>query len=409
MIPLHAVEMGAAHYFPKTLSGVYRDELISSGQPLLGGPRVRIVPWSYTDYADYSQRTGDKGPRRLINGKPWAPSRHFKRRGWIVNALGGNDVYRVYHSGNWWRRTSLEGPGYMPTGLANYRVLHPDWDYWIGANTLNRLNTEVLIKAGKRQVNYGESLGEARETVSMLAKSVSTAVKALLAAKRGQWSRVPEILGIPSRKIKDGSAFSQGWLAYNYGWKPFMSDIYDSWQLLQKGFALKEPLVFSAVRNLSDKINLVNSSNRDYLVRGEGETIATVKVFYRVSDASLNRLNQLGLINPLEIAWALQPYSFVVDWFLPVGNVLEALSARMGIDFVDGYYGVRRTSRAVVRTSFTASTYVPEQREFQAQTDFFSYERRPMASLPLPAAYLKSPLSTSHLTSAIALLSQLRR
>jgi hypothetical protein len=39
-------------------------------------------------------------------------------------------------------------------------------------------------------------------------------------------------------------------------------------------------------------------------------------------ELSLQR--SLGLVNPLEIAWEVVPYSFVVDWFLPVGSYIAA-------------------------------------------------------------------------------------
>lgn len=407
MIELLPTPMGSWTMPSVAFSGHYKDVLYGPMGPV-PVPPVREVNWSQLYSEGRSERYGSKGPYRLINGKRWAPARSFRRMGWIVNSLGGSDTYRVYDQGSYWTRVSKESPCF-PVSLDDYRLIHPQNGEWINVNETNRLNTELLIKIGRRQVNYGESLGEARETVRMLSGSVKTAVQALLAAKRGQWSRVPKILGIPRQKIKDGTAFRQGWLAYNYGWKPFFSDIYDSWQLLNKGFALQEPLIFSAVRQLKTKENLVTRQNSDYVLSGTGETLKTAKAFYKVSNSSINMLHQLGLINPLEVAWALQPYSFVVDWFLPVGNVLEALSARMGIDFVDGYYGVRRTSSATVRSRTNTATQKPLVRNFKVQTDYFSYERRPMANLPLPALYAKSPFSSSHLISAIALLGQLRR
>jgi hypothetical protein len=34
----------------------------------------------------------------------------------------------------------------------------------------------------------------------------------------------------------------------------------------------------------------------------------------------------LGLTDPLSVVWEIIPYSFVVDWFLPVGTYLENLN-----------------------------------------------------------------------------------
>jgi hypothetical protein len=35
----------------------------------------------------------------------------------------------------------------------------------------------------------------------------------------------------------------------------------------------------------------------------------------------------LGLTDPLSVAWELIPYSFVVDWFVPIGTYLDNLNA----------------------------------------------------------------------------------
>jgi len=45
---------------------------------------------------------------------------------------------------------------------------------------------------------------------------------------------------------------------------------------------------------------------------------------------------QTGFTNPINLAWEILPFSFVVDWFLPIGPYLEAFTAFDGLEFVDG-------------------------------------------------------------------------
>ena len=47
-------------------------------------------------------------------------------------------------------------------------------------------------------------------------------------------------------------------------------------------------------------------------------------------------LSQLGLTDPLGIAWELTRLSFVADWFVPIGAWLQARSADTGWTFVQG-------------------------------------------------------------------------
>jgi hypothetical protein len=51
----------------------------------------------------------------------------------------------------------------------------------------------------------------------------------------------------------------------------------------------------------------------------------------------LLQANRLGVINPLAIAWELYPFSFVIDWFVPIGSVLTAATATAGLEFVSGH------------------------------------------------------------------------
>jgi hypothetical protein len=57
---------------------------------------------------------------------------------------------------------------------------------------------------------------------------------------------------------------------------------------------------------------------------------------FRISDPLQAFLAQTGFTNPVNLAWELLPFSFVVDWFLPIGPYLEALSAFDGLTLLDG-------------------------------------------------------------------------
>lgn len=355
--------------------------------------------------AGYVDRT--KGKPVTLKGSKWSPCRAYSRRGVMFKPLGGVDIVDLYDSGAWWTRT-VRGPGYLRL-IDDFRLLAEQYNTAMPASIRNRLNTEVLLKVGQRKVNYGESIAEGRETVSMLARSASTLVRAVLAARKGQWHRVPGILGVQKRKLRSGASASEKWLSYQYGWMPLMGDIYDSYQLFDKGLR-KGPQIFSAVRNLTDRSSAKRADSAFAKIYTDRSTVRnTAKVFYRLADNDLNQLHQLGLINPFEVAWAIVPFSFVVDWLLPVGSYLEALSARMGVSFVDGFYGRRVDGIVVAGNNFRASTFIPSSSTWRARTESFSYQRWVMPALPYPGLYVKSPFSTTHVTSALALLRQLWR
>jgi hypothetical protein len=56
-----------------------------------------------------------------------------------------------------------------------------------------------------------------------------------------------------------------------------------------------------------------------------------------ISNPNLYLANKLGFVNPAVIAWELVPFSFVVDWFVPVGNFLSQWTDFVGLSLQNGY------------------------------------------------------------------------
>jgi soluble cytochrome b562 len=279
-------------------------------------------------------------------------------------------------------------------------------------NVRNRIGTEVMLKVGGKKASFGEALAESRETVKMLTSAATDLFRAYKAAKHGNWRGVAKALKVRPKDFRRGKTTSEKWLAYQYGWKPLMSDIHDAYDLLQKGFREKAQIAAS-VRNLKDS----NEYSLTYpahgvtgYVRCSSQVQYTAKVFYRIDDSTLSKFNQIGMINPLSVAWEVVPFSFVVDWFLPVGNFLEALTAPLGVSFVDGYFGTRvEGSLHACSPNRPPSDQILVQEDREEICEQFGYTREVMSGFPVPSLYIKSPFSTGHALNALALLSQLTK
>jgi hypothetical protein len=55
-----------------------------------------------------------------------------------------------------------------------------------------------------------------------------------------------------------------------------------------------------------------------------------VRLDATIDDSFYLQLNDVGLANPLLTGWEVTPYSFVVDWFIGVGDFLSAVNAFTG-------------------------------------------------------------------------------
>lgn len=367
-------------------------------------------------YKTAGGRSSSKGKPITFRGKKWNPCRPYWRYATDILYVPGLTHLQVKNTRTYdWFWDGIAAPSAivcpddnMPSGWpGSYFSVDSDGLGTIGLNARNRINTEILIKAGRRQVNWGEALGESKSTFKMLAQSASTLARAVLAARRGKFNLVARILRRPRIKFPKGTSVGNKWLAYQYGWKPLMGDIYDSYKHLVKGFDTRLQ-VLSVSRFLREQTSskLTVPNFKDSSIRTTARLGA--KMFFVPSDNFLSRANQVGMINPFEVAWAVVPFSFVVDWFIPVGNLLEAMSARMSVDFVDGYYGIKLTTIGLKSNcTKSASGFRVVSSTTSVRRETTSYRRTVMTGLPWPAPHFKSPFSTSHVTSAIALIAQL--
>jgi hypothetical protein len=128
-----------------------------------------------------------------------------------------------------------------------------------------------------------------------------------------------------------------------------------------------------------------------------------------VSDPSVVKNGELGLTNPALVAWELVPYSFVVDWFLPVGDWLQAQTALLGLGFEDT--SITRTS--IKRAQYTDNVgFNDTNRRTYSHT--FGYAKlyhktksRCLGCIPAkPQLRFKSPVSVDHAVTALTLLNQ---
>lgn len=374
---------------------------------------------SRTVYDDYvvrrrASKFGSKGPKVKLSFGYWSPVKAYQRTATILRLVGGHELLVNAPPGLETVRNEGFGTPYFATadiGDVSINTGHTGGLLSSGVpvrsgNIENRLIAECRNKIADRKVNYGNSLGEGVKTFNHLAKTCSSILRALLALRRGNLSAFAKALGLSKRKSWYGLNPAALWLEVQYAWLPLMSDIYGSYQVVTDGLKNSNS-VFSAVRQIQE-----NGSYKCAMTAGTLKGSVTVshrcKLWYTMHNQTVSYLAQLGLINPLEVAWEVVPFSFVVDWFIPVGTVLEAYSSTMGLSFVDGVItSIGRVNATGKHEIVPSSTPIRVGEGFSYVLDHYAMSRDKTSDIV--GIYMKSPFSTSHVFSALALLTQLRR
>lgn len=296
------------------------------------------------------------------------------------------------------------------------------------ANLEARARSEIMIKARRNKMSLGESLAELPKTISLVAWSTTRLYFAFQHLRRGDVKKASEALGIRhltdrrGRVVERASSLESKWLALRYGWLPIAYDIYDGVKAVQAGF--DNPTHFTVSRNVKEVLPLFghmwNLNDAPWRkIKYDFHTQCDVQYKYRlrVKDATLSYLTSFGLENPLYVAWQLVPYSFVLDWALPISDWLSALSAPLGLDFLDGYRSthVEHTSNWTIggfggSGSSPGVTYIDDMGEAKAVLQAVELSREKLTSFPIVSPYARIPgLSPTRIADAIALTKEYRR
>lgn len=194
--------------------------------------------------------------------------------------------------------------------------------------------------------------------------------------------------------VADNSAAR--WLEFNYAVKPMINDLVDGINVLNHG--LGNDYILKASRNLTVPASHVDShSVADFV--GSGKSIYRVRLVARILDYEMSAMKLLGLDNKILIAYEAIPFSFVLDWVLPIGPWLEALNAPKGLEFLFGHYSVKHA------VTYTFNTREGDERlsGHSWSSNILAYKRQPYETFPVPMPYVKNPLSGSHVATTLAL------
>jgi hypothetical protein len=219
---------------------------------------------------------------------------------------------------------------------------------------------------------------------------------------------------------KSGREFAAStWLEIKYGWKPLLNDTYNASESMARAMSDNSSSDIRTLGTGSSRFpyTFVSSSGLKGFATGERKVSAKYVIYSRVSNPSLRTAAGLGLTNPAIFAWELLPFSFVVDWFVPVGDVLNSLDATMGLNFVDGTLTLKTTDKYQAGISqiesFNWSTWTWDKVSGgqSARGKSFYLEREPLItyppypSLPTISKGFKEALGVNKTITALALLS----
>lgn len=272
------------------------------------------------------------------------------------------------------------------------------------------------------------SIIEMKQTIGMIGNAMLTIVKVIRALKKGRFTDAIDALAdhgvsIPKSKryllrnrnkntgLTKAQWFSNAWLELQFGWKPLLADIHDIAHTLSQTMDGQYFPTVSIKGYGSEPLEISESIMTIYgydLAEGSGTRKVSYSSLYRINSAPFSFLQAFGLTDPLSVAWEVVPFSFVIDWFLPIGEFLESLRSSSNLTHLHTVKGDLRTGNCTV---FYKENLAGPVTGCGLEASFSIFRRTVESNPPQYPLRLVSPveiLDAWHLGTSLALIQQFK-
>lgn len=308
----------------------------------------------------------------------------------------------------------------LPSGGSYYApvVQAGDWPYSGNGSALtsagwavkpqNRAYEKFKERALGGDSSMGVLVAERREALGMVTNRVVNLRNSYRSLRRGDFKGFLRNLSVdPKRKhrsvVRTAASEASGlWLEYWFGWSPTVNDLYGLSETLvgpppsqrYHGFSkVKLPELTTRFNHPSGPVKVLSQSG-EYIVRTGADV--------RVINPNIQLLQQLGLVNPVSVAWEVVPFSFVIDWFTCFGNVLDSFTDFVGTDLSNPYTTRLLKTKGRWDTGTWSPTWTYEYRI--ARMTRVTSLLRPVATYP---RFVNVGTSRTRAATAVSLLVQL--
>lgn len=232
--------------------------------------------------------------------------------------------------------------------------------------------------------SLGEAIGEFGQTVSMVENNIYRVYSLFNSIRRGNPKGLSKAAKSRLQRTPRDKRIANAYLELSFGWLPLLQDTHDAISLLNEGLS-------------SGRGRHVTKRTREVIKNGRASMTVRAGLTGYISNPVLYNLNRYGLANPLSIGWNLLPWTFVLDWFLPIGTILGAMSGTLGLTVTDSW-----------GTNGTHSVEV-SQRQRLGEYVSYSYRltyRRPVALNPFQVNWSSGHMTAGRIASSVALAIQ---
>lgn len=260
-----------------------------------------------TYYARYRNHSGADGRTEVDANGNIVPK-------WNDYTMSFSETWAVRPYGTKCHYVSI--PPFVPNAscgnLATPYCSLPEWTSFHDNVLLNKLATKVR----GHSFNAGIALGEGKQTIELVVGTVTKLRRSFLKALQGEWDSV---LRFGSRRRLTSEHVSSAYLQTVFGWLPLVNDVFEASKAFESKCAVRTNRFYASVKVEKS----CESSVHPTAFTGIGTRRR--RILYEMSE-NISVARSLGLTNPASVLWELTPWSFLFDYFMPIGTYLDNLA-----------------------------------------------------------------------------------
>lgn len=262
----------------------------------------------------------------------------------------------------YWRGEIPMPTGYPWTGLDPVSVVNlfntPEFD-----SERQLAVTQSWADVQVSEIQALASLGELPETIQWISSLLGRAISVLRALKG---KNLKNLVKYQFGSRKDSiDTVSDVWLELRYALRPMVFE-------MQQALTALQTQLKKGMRQTARGYHRVQPVSTTYETKTLGACYVDLRtttvrrsnyragVLYTIDENINGLLAVWGVDQPLETIWELTPFSFIIDWFFDVGNVISSWSYNAGLH--------------------PLTSFITEHHEFICQVDVVGHEFRPPAT-----------------------------
>lgn len=248
-----------------------------------------------------------------------------ERDRWSVS--GGQVVWRWNPNPAYYSSATGQLSGITASEAQSLSQLDPDLAQQVLQTTLSKLTED--------DVQFNAFMVQGRDTLKLVDSLARGLAGGLDVFMTNEFRKVRHWKSFLAQAGRDAiSNFSGKYLEYLYGWKPLADDVTNAFQRLHDGYTGPEQKRFRMVvrgyAGTRGLLTLKKFASMYYTPQWEWEQELAIrrKVKLALTYAFPDQAGEmLPTMTPFGTAWELTPWSFVVDWFVPIGTWVGAMEA----------------------------------------------------------------------------------